>query len=159
MIDNFESQPELRWRYFSDQVMGGISQGGVKFDTEQGEPFAHLTGQVSTANNGGFIQVRREIAKASVVSAIGVYLKVRGNGQPYYVHLRTSGSRLPWQYYQASFQTTRKWQTIKVPLTAFASSSNWLSKSVKPRSLRSIAVVAFGREHSADIEIAEIGFY
>ena len=24
MKDNFESQPETRWSYFSDQVMGGI---------------------------------------------------------------------------------------------------------------------------------------
>jgi hypothetical protein len=159
MIDNFEAQPELRWRYFSDQVMGGVSQGKVNFATEQGEQFAHLTGEVSTANNGGFIQVRREIAKASIESAAGVYLRVRGNGEPYYLHLRTSGTLLPWQYYQASFQTTQQWQIIKVPLSAFARSSSWISKSVKPRSLSSIAIVAFGREHSADIEIAQIGFY
>ena len=27
MIDKFDAQPELRWKYFSDQVMGGVSQG------------------------------------------------------------------------------------------------------------------------------------
>ena len=159
MIDNFDAQPELRWRYFSDQVMGGVSQGKVNFATEQGEQLVHLTGQVSTANNGGFIQVRREIAKASVESALGVYLKVRGNGQQYYLHLRTSGTLMPWQYYQASFPTTQQWQTIKVPLTAFVRSSNWLNKTVKLRSLRNIAIVAYGREHTADLEIAQLGFY
>jgi|TARA_B110000902_G_scaffold213838_1_gene245558 hypothetical protein len=159
MIDNFESQPELRWDYISDQVMGGVSEGGLVFDNEGGNAFAHLTGKVSIENNGGFIQLRREVAGASVVSAAGAYLKVRGNGQRYYLHLRTSRTLLPWQYYQASFQTTEQWQIIKVPLTAFAPSSSWSSKTVKPDSLRSIGIVAYGRDHIADIEIAEIGFY
>ena len=48
MKDNFESQPETRWSYFSDQVMGGISQGRVTFGSQDRESFAHMTGQVST---------------------------------------------------------------------------------------------------------------
>jgi len=28
--DNFESQPEMRWSYFSDQVMGGVSKYGER---------------------------------------------------------------------------------------------------------------------------------
>jgi hypothetical protein len=159
MIDNFQSDPQLRWSYVSDQVMGGVSQGRVAFKQEEGEEFAHMTGQVSTENNGGFIQLRRAIAKSSLDTATGAYLKVRGNGQQYYLHLRTSGTLLPWQYYQASFTTTDQWQIVKVPLTAFSSSGNWLSKTVKPSSIRSIGIVAFGRDHSADIQIAELGFY
>ncbi|MFT7500507.1 MAG: hypothetical protein ACI85Z_001152, partial [Rheinheimera aquimaris] len=31
--------------------------------------------------------------------------------------------------------------------------------AVKSSSIRSIGIVAFGRDHIADIEIAEIGFY
>ena len=159
MIDNFESGPQLRWSYVSDQVMGGVSEGKVAFRNDQGEQYAHMAGQVSTENNGGFIQLRRSIAKKTVDSAAGAYLKVRGNGQQYYLHLRTSGTLLPWQYYQASFTTTDQWQTVKVPLSAFARSGNWLTKAVKPSSIRSIGIVAFGRDHSADIKIAEIGFY
>jgi len=159
MIDSFEADPQLRWSYVSDQVMGGVSEGRVAFREDKGEQYAHMTGQVSTENNGGFIQLRRTIAKKSVNKAIGAYLKVRGNGQQYYLHLRTSGTLLPWQYYQASFTTTDQWQIIKVPLTAFARSGNWLSSAVKPSSIRSIGIVAFGRDHSADIQIAEIGFY
>ncbi|EAW30795.1 hypothetical protein GP2143_02689 [marine gamma proteobacterium HTCC2143] len=159
MIDNFESQAELRWDYISDQVMGGVSDGSLVFDSENGNAFAHLAGKVSIDNNGGFIQLRRELDGASVALAAGAYLKVRGNGQRYYLHLRTSRTLLPWQYYQASFQTTEQWQIIKVPLTAFSPSSSWSSKTVKPDSLRSIGIVAYGRDHIADIEIAEIGFY
>lgn len=159
MMDNFESQPQARWSYVSDQVMGGISQGQLAFKTEKGESFAHMTGQVSTENNGGFIQFRTSIPKGSTAAASGVTLKVRGNNQQYYIHLRSSGTILPWQYYQASFQASDQWQTIEIPLSAFAASGKWLRKQIKPGSIRSIGVVAFGRDHSADIQISEIGFY
>jgi hypothetical protein len=159
MADSFESDPQLRWSYVSDQVMGGVSEGRVAFKEEQGQQFAHMTGQVSTEKNGGFIQLRKAIPKKTIDTATGAYLKVRGNGQQYYLHLRTSGTLLPWQYYQASFTATAEWQIIKVPLTAFARSGSWLGKAVNPKSIRSIGIVAFGRDHSADIQIAEIGFY
>jgi hypothetical protein len=159
MTEDFESQPQSRWSYVSDQVMGGISQGQLVFKTEEGESYAHMTGQVSTENNGGFIQFRSSIPKGTTASASGVTLKVRGNSQQYYIHLRSSGTLLPWQYYQASFQVTDQWQTIKIPLTAFAASGKWLRKQIKSSSIRSIGVVAFGRDHSADIQISQIGFY
>ena len=159
MIDRFESDPQIRWSYVSDQVMGGVSQGRVAFKEDQGEQYAHITGQVSTENNGGFIQLRKAILKKTIDTATGAYLKVRGNGQQYFLHLRTSGTLLPWQYYQASFTTTDQWQIVKVPLTAFVRSGSWLSKVVNPKSIRSIGIVAFGRDHSADIQVAEIGFY
>jgi hypothetical protein len=159
MNDNFESQPQARWSYVSDQVMGGISQGQLAFVTEQDESFAHMSGQVSTENNGGFIQFRTSIPKGSTATASGVTLKVRGNSQQYYIHLRSSGTLLPWQYYQAGFQANDEWQTINIPLKAFAASGKWLRKQIKPGSIRSIGVVAFGRDHSADIQVAEIGFY
>jgi len=159
MFENFELQPELRWSYISDQVMGGISQGQLAFKTIKSESFAHMTGKVSTENNGGFIQIRTSVSKGSVTAATGVRLKVRGNSQQYYIHLRTSGTLLPWQYYQASFQVTDQWQTIEIPLTEFAASSKWLRDQIKPNSIRSIGVVAYGRDHLADIRVSEIGFY
>ena len=33
MIENFESQPETRWRFFADTVMGDVSSGQVAFET------------------------------------------------------------------------------------------------------------------------------
>ncbi len=159
MMENFESQPLERWSYVSDQVMGGISQGQMAIKTEEGETFAHMTGQVSTENNGGFIQFRTSIAKGTTATVTGVVLKVRGNSQQYYIHLRSSGTLLPWQYYQGSFEVTEQWQTIKLPLSAFVPSGKWIRSQIKPSSIRSIGVVAFGRDHSADIQISEIGFY
>ena len=159
MIDNFDAQSRQAWAYFSDQVMGGVSVGTVDYIDRDGESYAHMTGEVSTDNNGGFIQIRRSIAKGSVSSATGVYLKVRGNSQQYFIHLRTSGTVLPWQYYQAGFETSGDWQIVRLPLADFKSSGSWLRKSLVPGSIRSIGVLAYGRDHSAEIDVAEIGFY
>ena len=159
LMDDFDTQPQTRWNYVSDQIMGGVSQGQLAFKAEGSERFAHMTGSVSTENNGGFIQFRTSIAKGSTATASGITIKVRGNNQQYYIHLRTAGTLLPWQYYQASFKATDQWQTIQLPLSAFEASGKWLRNKIKPSSIRSLGVVAYGRDHSADIQVSEIGFY
>ena len=98
MVENFEIQPQTRWRFFTDSVMGGVSSGEVAFVPEDGQVHAHMTGTVSTENNGGFIQMRMELPVRAPDGTTGVRLVVRGNDQQYSVHLRTSGTMLPWQY-------------------------------------------------------------
>ena len=53
------------WRFVTDGVMGGVSKGGLRFGRDpDGTAFARMTGDVSTANNGGFIQFRAGISFA-----------------------------------------------------------------------------------------------
>ena len=40
MRDDFDNQPEQRWRFVSDRVMGGISNGNVIFDRIGGDSMA-----------------------------------------------------------------------------------------------------------------------
>ena len=54
----FNSDSGRYWQYISDQVMGGISDGEVTLEQDGEMFFARLTGNVSTKNNGGFIQLR-----------------------------------------------------------------------------------------------------
>ena len=159
MFENFESNPEQRWRYVSDRVMGGVSTGKVIYAQQEDIHYAHMTGTVSTLNNGGFIQLRANIARGSTAQVAGITLRVRGKPQKYFVHLRTRGTVLPWQYYQAAFEISEQWQTVRLPLDQFAPSGDWLSRAIKPASIRSIGVVALGRDHTADIKIAEVGFF
>lgn len=159
MIDDFKSDPQAKWRFFADTVMGGVSSGQVEFETEDGIAFARMTGEVSTANNGGFIQIRHDLASAPPGDIKGIRLKVRGNGKPYFVHLRTSGTILPWQYYQAGFDATSQWREIRLPLAAFKASGRMLRETPRATSLKSVAVVAFGMDYDADVQISEIGFY
>ena len=159
IIEDFTMQPETRWRFFTDRVMGGISTGDVTFAQENGTSFARMTGHVSTANRGGFIQMRLDLPSPPPYGTIGVRLVVRGNSQRYYVHIRTTGTLLPWQYYQEGFEVTEGWREVRLPLDAFAASGALLRSVPAADSLTSIAVVAYGRDHDARIDVREVGFY
>ena len=159
MIEDFELQPETRWRFFTDGVMGGVSTGQVIFRKEDGSTYARMTGNVSTKNNGGFIQMRMDLPDGAPDDATGVRLVVRGNDEVYFVHLRTSGTVLPWQYYQAAFEVTGDWGEVRLPFDAFKRSGRLLRAIPTPDSLKSIAVVAYGRDYVAEIDVREIGFY
>lgn len=161
--EEFGGTPQSRWEYIADTVMGGVSKGKVQFVTQDGKTVLKLTGQVSTENNGGFIQARLKLAEPLPDLAEGVWLKVRGNGQRYFVHLRTSGTVLPWQYYQAAFDTTESWQLVRLDWKSFKPSGglsgSFLSDRPEPTSVKSIAIVAFGREHTVDVEVAKLGYF
>ena len=85
MIDDFKSQPEKRWRFIADTVMGGNSTGNVSFLTENKDTYARMTGNVSTQNNGGFIQFRMKLTSPLPKLAVGLRLVVRGNDQKYFM--------------------------------------------------------------------------
>jgi hypothetical protein len=159
LIEDFAMQPETRWRFFADTVMGGVSTGQMTFVTEDGRSHALMTGRVSTENNGGFIQIRLDLQAVPPKDAIGVRLLVRGNDARYFVHLRTFGTLLPWQYYQASFDVSRDWAEVKLPFKSFKASGRLLRSSPDPQSLESIGIVAFGRDHEAEIAVREVSFY
>jgi hypothetical protein len=159
MIERFEAGAEERWRFFTDQVMGGVSEGRVTLMSEGDRRFARMTGTVSTENRGGFIQMRLDLGPGMAEGAAGVRLLVRGNDQRYFVHLRTRGTRLPWQYYQAGFEVGRDWAEVRLPFTAFRPSGGLLAPAPEAERLTSLGIVAYGRDHVAQIDVAEVGFY
>ncbi|WP_164661224.1 CIA30 family protein [Tropicibacter sp. Alg240-R139] len=158
-FEAFEDNPETRWQYVADTVMGGVSTGRLQFEQGPKESFARLEGQVSTENNGGFIQFRNTLQTRPPSDAQGVRIVVRGNNQPYFLHLRTTGTLLPWQYYQTKFDTRDNWTEVLLPFSAFERSGRLLRSTVSPESVISVGVVAFGRDHAARIDVAEVGFY
>ena len=159
LLDDFSAKPETRWQFVSDRVMGGVSDGQLEFITKRDGSYAHMTGQVKLENNGGFIQFRHDLKTSAQPDQTGIKIKVRGNNQTYYVHLRTAGTILPWHYYQVAFDASDNWQEIRLPFESFEKSNKILRKNPKSTSLKSIGIVAYGRAHTADIQVAEIGFY
>lgn len=159
MTDTFENSPETRWSFIADTVMGGVSTGQLRFVQENGSTYARLTGQVSTQNRGGFIQFRKQLSDKPSEGTKGVRVIVCGNGQKYFVHLRTSGTFLPWQYYQGGFETSEDWAEVRIPFSEFKASGRMVRSELRASSLKSIGIVAYGRDHKADIEIKEVGFY
>lgn len=159
ILENFGKGSENRWNFFSDQVMGGISTGKLYFQKEGELNFINLVGDVSTKNQGGFIQARSKLAETIKKDIEGIVINAKGNNTTYYIHLRTTGTLLPWQYYQAEFSVTSNWREIKIPLMSFKRSGSFLRKKVKPASITSIGLVAYGRNHKANLSVASIRFY
>ncbi|MDA7550430.1 CIA30 family protein [Rhodobacteraceae bacterium] len=159
LIDDFSPNSNGQWSYFADTVMGGVSNGSARIVQTDIGPAAYLYGRVSTANNGGFIQIRTSFSGKTAQNAKGLRLRVKGNGETYYIHLRTSGSYLPWQYYSAEFPTTSEWTEVWLPFDSFVSSGRGMRKSLRPRSISSLGVVAYGKDHRADLWVEEISLY
>ena len=146
-----------RWSAFTDRVMGGVSDMETARHTGD-TPHLHVTGDVRLDNNGGFVQVALPLDGNGRPFDAGDYravrLRVKGNGEGYYVHLRTNDTRAPWQYYAAGFDAPAEWTTVEIPFDAFEGRS--LRTALDPSSLRRIAVVAYGERMRADVSIARI---
>jgi len=145
------------WSFLSDQVMGGVSEGRSAYSEENGAGYLRLTGEVSTENRGGFLQMRRDFRPPE--AAEGIVLRVRGNGARYYVHLRTAGLKLPWQFYQAAFETTPDWREVRIPFSAFEPKGGFQRAMLRPETVRSLGIAAYGADYSADVSVAAVGVY
>jgi hypothetical protein len=139
--------------------MGGKSTGRVEFTSEGSRSFARMTGKVTTKNNGGFIQIRRDMDDRLAKGLTGVRVFASGNEQEYFVHLRTLATPLPWQYYEARFYAGIGWQEVVIPFAEFEASGNFLRKTPSSKSIKSIGIVAFGREHEVALDVGEVGFF
>jgi hypothetical protein len=144
---------QVEWSYLADTVMGGVSEGAARME----DGALRLTGTVSTENRGGFIQVRTDMDGAPEGSR-GLRIEVRGNGEAYFIHLRTRRTRLPWQYYQARFETSADWREVALSWNDFRPSGRLLPAEPSPGDLRSVGLVAYGRDHQADVSMRAFGW-
>ncbi|MDJ0958043.1 MAG: CIA30 family protein [Arenicellales bacterium] len=166
LIDDFSGRDFLsklgtRWRTVSDQVMGGVSEGRITYDTIEERQCLRLTGDVRLDNNGGFIQVALDLAPPDSTfdasECTGIRLIARGNGETYSVHLRTPENVRPWQSYRAHFRAGNEWNTIDLPFESFTPYR--LQAPLDIMRLRRIGLVAIGRAFHADLAIARISYY
>lgn len=166
VIDDLSRDPPIsrigtRWQLLTDQVMGGVSVGSLSREIVEGHPALRMRGDVSLANNGGFVQMALDLAQDGgsfdASDWLGLELEMLGNDQEYGVHLRTSDLARPWQSYRSSFLATPAWQTIKLPFADFAPHRTDIPLDL--RRLRRLGVIAIGREFSADIAIGGVCFY
>jgi hypothetical protein len=166
LIDDFSNPGRMSalgtfWRGFTDQVMGGVSTATAKVETIDGRPALRLSGDVSLKNNGGFIQVALPLtgsgAPLDVSAYRGIRLRVRGNNETYHLHLRTTTTVLPWQYYHAAFPAGAKWATVELLFEGFEPAA--MKTKLDPSRLTRLAVVASKKEFRADIAVAKIEFF
>ncbi len=152
LIDDFSDGGAPDWRVFTDRVMGGVSTGSARVEAGA----LHLTGTVSTANGGGFVQARLDLPGPLPADTTALRIRVRGDGQRYFLHIRTTDARRPWNYYQAGFDTVPDWREIDLALADFHASGRGLPARPAPERITSVALVAYGRDHDADVRLARI---
>ena len=161
IIDNLTTESNQRWVFFTDRVMGGVSSGSLKLVEEEGDKFYKMTGDVSTKNNGGFIQFRADLRGLNLNENDyeGLRLLVRGNGENYNIHIRTAMTFMPWQYYSVEFKTSPNWNEIIIPFSNFKRSNFYQPRGFKSKDIATLGIVAYGRDYKADIDLAKIEFY
>ena len=142
------------WKFFSDQVMGGVSEGKTALQKDKNKFFLRLEGTVSTKNNGGFIQVRKEY-EIKDDAYKGIRIKARGLESEYFVHVRTKKLFLPWQYYAGKFFVSKEWTNVEIKFDDFTKSNFYQPQNFKTSEIRSIAFVAFGKDFDAQLDIIE----
>ncbi|HEY9639159.1 MAG TPA: CIA30 family protein [Coleofasciculaceae cyanobacterium] len=110
-----ETLPAI-WGALDDVVMGGVSQSGIQFGTAG----AYFSGNVSTANSGGFASVRTRNFEPPIDLSqySGIELRVKGDGNRYKFMLR-SETRWDGIAYCYSFDTIAdSWITVRVPFAS-----------------------------------------
>jgi hypothetical protein len=158
----FNSDSGKYWQYVSDRVMGGVSDGQVNLEQDGEMYYARLTGNVSTRNNGGFIQLRSGISFANSEkdgkNLQGVRLNVRGNGETYEIHITTNDRTYRGDYYSATFKADFDWKMIDLPFNKFKRKRSNNTK-LDAQNITRLGIVAYGREYVADISVSTIEFY
>tara|TARA_Y100000389_G_scaffold159412_1_gene161230 strand:+ start:340 stop:624 length:285 start_codon:yes stop_codon:yes gene_type:complete len=80
--DDFQNPK--KWKFISDQVMGGVSSGEVSYSKLNNQNQAYISGNVSTKNNGGFIQIRRSLTDVNLKNTQSIKINASGNNQEYF---------------------------------------------------------------------------
>lgn len=166
LIDDFSDQEGvsslgMKWTMFTDRVMGGLSIAESFYEVIDGRRCLRLQGSISLANNGGFAQVALPLdlnGRFFDASGFkGIRLWVQGNGEDYYVHLRTNQTRRPWQFYGADFKASQNWERVEIPFEKFEPEG--LDKNLNTGELTRIAIVAIKKEFKADVAVSRLEFY
>jgi len=149
-----------KWSFFTDGVMGGLSEGQANVSNIEGNKCYQMTGNVTTENNGGFIQIRTPLNPLiNANQHEGIYIKVYGNNKNYSLFLRTEFTLAPWQYYSYSFIAKNKWVKFKIPFKDFQKSNFYQPKKLSNQNIKSVGLVASFDNFYANVCLAEIGFY
>lgn len=157
---NMTSKMGTEWRLVTDTVMGGLSTGNITVDNYKGKNCLHMRGNVTTENNGGFVQMALSLSEQGNFDASdfdGLEFEVSGNNELYNIHLRTAGLWFPWQSYRASFSATPDWRMVRIPFTEFEAYKT--TQDFRQDELRRIGLLGIGRVFQADLCLASIRFY
>ena len=103
------------WRSVNDGVMGGLSSGGPRFETDH----MVFAGVINT-NGGGFSSLRAQVVQGAFKDMTALKLRVKSDGRTYKATFRTD-ARYGWR--EVSFQaplpvkTPGEWEDVVIPFS------------------------------------------
>ncbi|MCG9606303.1 CIA30 family protein [Vibrio alginolyticus] len=108
MIDFTQASEHQKWSAINDNVMGGISTGGLIYDGKQ----SLFKGDLSLENNGGFSSINRSLESLNP-TVNNVELSFVGDGRTYQLRFTTWKDSYRTNY-KHSFETIQGEQLKKV---------------------------------------------
>jgi hypothetical protein len=54
---------------------------------------------------------------------------------------------------------SKNWDEIKLPFSKFERSSSWISKKISGDKIKTIGIVAYGKNHNAVLDVSYVSFY
>lgn len=161
ILDDFAESEGRGWRLISDRVMGGVSEGTARIETVAGRRALRMRGRVSLEDEGGFVQIARDLAEdggtVDLSAYAGLELDVLGAGEEYGAHLRTSDVARPWQSWRAGFRAEPGWRRLRLPFSGFR--PHRIEAPLDLARARRLGLVAIGRAFEADLALARVAFY
>ncbi|WOJ93336.1 CIA30 family protein [Congregibacter variabilis] len=150
-----------QWQYFSDRVMGGVSEGAAGHGLVNGRSALQLSGIVSLENNGGFIQVALDLdvggKPLDAGAASGIAVCVCGDGGSYALNLRTADTQRPWQSYRSHIDSCGEWTTHYLSFETFT--PHRIDKPLDRSRLRRVGLIAIGEPGTAGVAISRLALY
>ncbi|MEM1359243.1 MAG: CIA30 family protein [Bacteroidota bacterium] len=116
---SFVKSGKGNWCVQDDVVMGGRSDSQLQMTEDN---YAHFSGKVSLANNGGFCSIHQVVEQNPYrisVNASAFTLRVKGDGKTYNFRVRTPNGR---HSYALNFptQASGEWEEITLPFKDMA---------------------------------------
>jgi hypothetical protein len=139
-----DSVSEQIWGALDDVVMGGVSNSTLQAEAGVAAVFS---GNVSTANSGGFASVRTRNFEPplNLSDYAGIELRVKGDGQRYKFFVRDE-ERWDSPAYGYSFDTVAdQWITVRIPFAQmvpiFRAKTVDTARSLNPAQIRSLQLM------------------
>ena len=114
-VINFGTDKESGWTVVNDGVMGGLSEGAVKYESD----CLIFSGNLSLENNGGFSSLRSPLGSYDLSAYNKVQIRCKGSGGTFGFRLKNEDEfYLP--YYQVEITPTENWETYSFNLSDFS---------------------------------------
>ena len=129
------------WRTVNDGVMGGMSDGRVRWSDER---YLEFSGTLSLENNGGFASVRSERSPLGLRPGDTLVARVKGDGRSYFWNLYIPVRRTAFSF-RAPFTTRAgEWIEVRAPVEKFYATSYGRrvpDRPIKPATVDGIGIL------------------